>query len=115
MSSVRGKVALITGGSSGIGRAAGMRLAKMGAHIVLAARSSEPLQKSVDEIRAVGGKALGVTTDVTDESQCGRAVEAAIAHFGQLDLLICSAGVSMHGDFVASDLSALEQVMNVNF
>jgi NAD(P)-dependent dehydrogenase (short-subunit alcohol dehydrogenase family) len=115
MNPLIGKVALITGGSSGIGRAAALRLARHGARIVVAARTAETLEKVVAEIRGVGGEALSVSTDVAEESQCRRAVETAVAHFGQLDLLLCSAGVSMRADFAGSDLTALEHVMRVNF
>lgn len=115
MTSLRGKVALITGGSSGIGRAAALRMAKLGARVVLAARTAETLDKVAGEIRGAGGEALAVPTDVGEECQCRRAVEAAVAHFGQLDLLLCSAGVSMRADFAVSDLAVLEQVMRVNF
>jgi NAD(P)-dependent dehydrogenase (short-subunit alcohol dehydrogenase family) len=115
MSSLQGKVALITGGSSGIGRGAALRLARHGARVVVAARTAATLDKVVAEIHGVGGEALPVCTDVAQECQCRRAVETAVGHFGQLDLLLCSAGVSMRAAFAASDLAALEQVMRVNF
>jgi NAD(P)-dependent dehydrogenase (short-subunit alcohol dehydrogenase family) len=109
------KVVLITGGSSGIGRATALRLAGLGAQLVLAARSLETLDEVVSEVRQLGSEALAVPTDVTDADQCRRAVEAAVRHFGALDLLICSAGVSMRAAFADSDLTAMEQVIRVNF
>jgi NAD(P)-dependent dehydrogenase (short-subunit alcohol dehydrogenase family) len=115
MTSLRGKVALITGGSSGIGRAAALRMAQLGVRLVLAARTTETLDKVASEIRGAGGEAIAIPTDVGEECQCRRAVEAAVAHFGQLDLLLCSAGVSMRADFAASDVGAMERVMRVNF
>src|SRR5579872_2015152 len=115
MTSLHGKVALITGGSSGIGRAAALRLARHGMRIVVAARTAAALDQVVGEVRSAGGAALPVITDVAEESQCRRAVDMAVTHFGQLDLLLCSAGVSMRADFTGSDLTALEQVMRVNF
>ena len=93
-----------------------MRLAKLGARLVLAKRANvTALEELASEIRTAGGLAHVVRTDVTDESQCRRAVEATIAHFGQLDLLLCSAGISMRADFAVSDLAAMRHVMQVNF
>jgi NAD(P)-dependent dehydrogenase (short-subunit alcohol dehydrogenase family) len=115
MTALRGKVALVTGGSSGIGRAAALRLARHGARVAVAARTVAALEEVADEIRTAGGEALAVPTDVTDEGQCRRAVEATVFKFGQLDLLLSCAGVSMRAEFAASDLAALEQVLRVNF
>jgi NAD(P)-dependent dehydrogenase (short-subunit alcohol dehydrogenase family) len=109
------KVALITGGSSGIGRATALRLAGYGTKIAVAARSQAALEEVAQQAAALGTDALAVPTDVTDAEQCRRAVESVVARFGRLDLLICSAGLSMRGYFAGSDLSALERVMRVNF
>src|SRR5712692_6341650 len=108
------KVALITGGSSGIGRATALRLAGYGARVIVAARNEAALREVVCE---AGGEAevLAVPTDVTDAAQCRRAVEATVERFGRLDVLICSAGVSMRSAFAESDLAVLEWVMRVNF
>jgi NAD(P)-dependent dehydrogenase (short-subunit alcohol dehydrogenase family) len=115
MTSLHGKVALITGGSSGIGRAAALRMARRGARIVVAARTATALEQVVAEIRRMGEEAISVITDVAEEGQCRHAVETAVAHFGQLDLLLCSAGLSMRADLAGSDMAALEQIMRVNF
>jgi NAD(P)-dependent dehydrogenase (short-subunit alcohol dehydrogenase family) len=115
MSSLRGKVALVTGGSSGIGRAAALRLAQQGARVAVAARTVVALETVATEIRAAGGEALAVALNVTDEGQCRSAVETVVTHFGRLDLLLCCAGISMRAEFAASDLAALEQVWRVNF
>jgi NAD(P)-dependent dehydrogenase (short-subunit alcohol dehydrogenase family) len=115
MSSLRGKVALVTGGSSGIGRAAALRLARHGTRVAVAARTAAALETVAEEIRAAGGEALALPVDVTDESRCRGAVETVVSHFGQLDLLLCCAGVSMRAEFAACDLAALEQVWRVNF
>lgn len=112
---LRDKVVLITGGSSGIGRATALRLAGYGAKVVVAARNQAALEQVVREAVALGTDALVVPTDVTDAEQCRRAVEEAVARFGRLDILICSAGLSMRGYFSGSDLAALERVMRVNF
>jgi NAD(P)-dependent dehydrogenase (short-subunit alcohol dehydrogenase family) len=112
---LQGKVVLITGGSSGIGRAAAMRLAGYGAHLALLARSAAPLEQAVADVQGLGGKALALPADVTDAEQCRSAIAATIAHFGRLDALICSAGISMRSTLAASDLAASEQVFRVNF
>jgi NAD(P)-dependent dehydrogenase (short-subunit alcohol dehydrogenase family) len=109
------KVVLITGGSSGIGRATALRLAGHGARVVVASRNAEALAETVAQAAALGAQAHAVPTDVTDPDQCRRAVETAVSHFGRLDVLLCSAGISMRAYFDGCDLSALEQVMRVNF
>lgn len=115
MSSLAGKVALITGGSSGIGRGTALRLASMGAKVAIAARGADALHAVAREIELCRAEALAVPTDVTNPEQCRRAVEATMAQFGRLDILVCSAGLSMRTYFEGSDLEAMERVMRVNF
>jgi NAD(P)-dependent dehydrogenase (short-subunit alcohol dehydrogenase family) len=115
MNAFRDKVVLITGGSSGIGRAAALRFAGHGARVVLAARTESTLAAVADEVKSQGGQALAVTTDVTDSEQCRQAVESAVRCFGCLDILVCSAGVSMRAPFESSDLSVMERVVRMNF
>jgi NAD(P)-dependent dehydrogenase (short-subunit alcohol dehydrogenase family) len=110
-----GKVVLITGGSSGIGRATALRLAAHGARVAVAARTQSALEELTRQIKAQGGDALAVPLDVTQSEQCRHAVESTVKHFGRLDVLLCSAGVSMRGLFTDSDLPALDRVMQVNF
>src|SRR5262245_56945396 len=95
MHPLAGKVALVTGASSGIGRATAVRLASLGAHVALAARSSDALEEVAALACAQKAQALPLVTDVTDAEQCRRAVAATVERFGRLDLLVCSAGVSM--------------------
>lgn len=109
------KVVLITGGSSGIGRATAVRLAGLGSRLCLASRKAEPLQEVCREIEKLEAQALAVPTDVSDREQCRRLVDAAVEHFGRLDILICSAGLSMRSYFEFCQLEALERVMQVNF
>jgi NAD(P)-dependent dehydrogenase (short-subunit alcohol dehydrogenase family) len=115
MDGLRDKVALITGASSGIGRAAALRLARHGVRVVLAARTESALAVTREAIVSQGGQALAVPTDVTEASQCERAVAAAVEHFGGLDILVCSAGLSLRGYFEGAALDVLERVMRVNF
>jgi NAD(P)-dependent dehydrogenase (short-subunit alcohol dehydrogenase family) len=109
------KVALITGASSGIGRATALRLAGHGTRVVVASRNGSALDDIMALAAALGTEALAVPTDVTDPDQCQRAVASAVERFGRLDILLCSAGISMRAYFDGSDLAALEKVMRVNF
>jgi len=115
MHALRGKVVLITGGSSGIGRATALRLAGHGARVALAARNQQALEEVSQAAAELGAEVLAVPTDVTEADQCRKAVDATVGRFGGLDVLICSAGVSMRAYFEGSDLAAMERVMRVNF
>ena len=115
MESLRNKTVLVTGASSGIGRATALRLAKYGAQIALAARNRDALELVRGEIEQAGGTALVVPTDVTDAEQVRHAVESTVARFGKLDILLASAGLSMRAYFEGSQLEAMERVMRVNF
>jgi len=86
------RVALITGASRGIGRAIALRLARAGAVTILAARTEQDLSVIVDTIRASGGKALAVPTDVTDDQQLATLVSTTLARFGHIDILVNNAG-----------------------
>jgi NAD(P)-dependent dehydrogenase (short-subunit alcohol dehydrogenase family) len=111
----RSKTILITGGSSGIGKATALRLAQYGAQIALAARNRDALEQVRAEIEQAGASALVVPTDVTDAGQVQSAVEATVARFGKLDILLASAGLSMRAYFEGSQLEAMERVVRVNF
>jgi NAD(P)-dependent dehydrogenase (short-subunit alcohol dehydrogenase family) len=114
MHPLRDKVVLITGGSSGIGRATAIRLAGHGARVGLVARTETALAAVADEVKRNGSEAIVVPTDVTDPQQCRRAVEATVACFGKLDALICSAGISMRAPFAISDLGVMERIVRTN-
>ena len=111
----RDKTILITGASSGIGPATAVRLAQYGARIGLAARNRASLEEARGEIERAGGAALVLPTDVTAADQVRDAVEATVARFGKLDILLASAGLSMRAYFEGSQLDAMERVMRVNF
>ncbi|MFO0878745.1 MAG: SDR family oxidoreductase [Gemmataceae bacterium] len=110
-----GKVALVTGASSGIGRAAALRLAQLGMEVALAARTESALAELASEVAGLGRAALVLPTDVTLPDQCERAVTHTMERFGRLDLLLCSAGVSMRAIFTETTLDAIEKVLRVNF
>jgi NAD(P)-dependent dehydrogenase (short-subunit alcohol dehydrogenase family) len=115
MTTFKGKRVLITGASSGIGRATALRLAGLGADVALAARNQDSLEEVRTEINKKGVRALVLPTDVTKAEECERAVTKTVAEFGGMDILLCSAGLSMRAYFEGSTLEALERVMRVNF
>ena len=90
--SSNGKVALVTGAGSGIGKASALALAREGFAVVLAGRRAEPLQKAAGEIEAAGGKALAVPTDISDPTQVKSLFAQAKETFGRLDVLFNNAG-----------------------
>ena len=94
---VAGKVALITGGASGLGAESGRRLAREGAKVVLTDVAAEAGQAVADEIAAAGGTALFLTHDVTDEARWIEVVAAVVERFGRIDVLVNSAGVAGGG------------------
>ncbi len=93
MAKLDGKVAVITGASSGIGEATAEALAAEGASVVVAARREERLSELVERINSNGGKALAVSADVTDESQAHELIRKAKSEFGRVDILVNNAGV----------------------
>lgn len=90
--SMDGRVAVITGGGTGIGRASALVLAERGAETVLAGRRLEPLKSTAREIEALGRRAVAVPTDVTKADECRSLVEATLDAFGRLDVLLNNAG-----------------------
>ncbi len=110
------KAVIVTGASSGIGRALALRLADQGAWITLAARDAARLAVLAEECRQRGGKAIAVPTGVTGEAQCKALIERAVAEFGRLDVLINNAGIGATGLLEElPDLTLFKRVMDVNF
>jgi len=93
-----GRVALVTGGSKGIGRAIAGAYAEAGAAVVLAARGQEALENAAAEIRAAGGRAIAIAADVESAADRERLIAAAAAAFGRLDILVNNAGGSGPND-----------------
>jgi NADP-dependent 3-hydroxy acid dehydrogenase YdfG len=114
MSEIEGKVVAITGASSGIGAATALLLAERGAAVVLGARRTERLDQLVDGIRARGGRAASLSTDVTQREDLERLVGRAIEEFGRLDVLVSNAGISKIGPVSDLDVDGWSAMIDVN-
>lgn len=101
---LNGKVAIVTGASRGIGKAMARRLAEHGAQVVVAARDVAACQVTAREIDALVGRsaALGVGADLADKASLQRLVDAANAHFGKVDVLVCNAAANFHAGPMAT-------------
>jgi len=114
MFSLKGKVALVTGASQGIGRAIALALSCAGASVVLAARNAEKLQGLAEEIGAAQGVALPVQMDVGEAQEVKSGFRQALDRFGRLDVVVVNAGIVTVGSVERGDPHAFEQVINVN-
>jgi NAD(P)-dependent dehydrogenase (short-subunit alcohol dehydrogenase family) len=113
--SLKGRVALITGGGTGIGRASALVLAQYGADVVLAGRRPDPLHDTVAEVEALGRRALAVPSDVATADQCRKLVDAALAEFGTVDILVnCAGGAETKSIRHWSD-EEFDQAISLNF
>ena len=112
---MRGKTVIITGASSGIGKALAYEFAARGSKIVIGARNAVHLKEIAENIRQQGGDVVYAETDVTSENDCKNLIDIAIKNFGQIDVLINNAGISMRALFNDADVGVIKRVMDVNF
>ena len=112
--SLAGQVAIITGASRGIGRAAALAFAAEGAAVALAARDADALATNVAEITAVGGRALAVPTDVADEESVAQLFAQTEAAFGPATILVNAAGAVANRPFAEMDTATWDAVLNTN-
>ena len=108
------KVAIVTGSSSGIGKAIALRFAEEGARVVVAARRKALCEKTVAQILKRGGDAKAIQADVTEESQVKRLIAEAVKHFGRLDILVNNAGIGGGGRIAETTTEMFDRVMNTN-
>ncbi len=113
--SLDGQVAVITGGGTGIGRGAALVLAEYGANVVLAGRRPEPLRSTADEVIALGRRALAVPTDITAPGSCQELVDATLAEFSRLDILVNCAGGAETKSILKWPDDDFEHVLALNF
>lgn len=111
---LEGRAALITGASSGIGRATALRFAQEGANLALVGRNHEALKEVADEIFRGGRSVIKIYADVTDEAHARRAVETAAEALGGIDVLVNAAGIIANGTVETTPLSDWDEMMNVN-
>jgi NAD(P)-dependent dehydrogenase (short-subunit alcohol dehydrogenase family) len=93
MNNLQGKVAVITGGNSGVGAATAMLFAKNGANVVISARRQSALDEVAEKIKAEGGNVITVATDISKDGDCQALMNTAVEKFGKIDILVNNAGV----------------------
>src|SRR5436309_12258094 len=114
MFSLEGRVAIVTGSGTGIGRATARVLAEHGADVVLAARRAELLEHTAASVRELHRRALVVPTDVTDPEACERLVAATIEEFGHVDVLVNNAGAAINKAPEEWTVAEWHQIVDVN-
>ncbi|HEY0741478.1 MAG TPA: SDR family oxidoreductase [Chryseosolibacter sp.] len=112
---MKDKVVIITGGSSGIGKALASEFGSKGSKIIITGRNADELDRTVDELRAKGISILGLQSDVSKEEDNKRMAAFAIQSFGKIDILINNAGISMRALFEEVDIEVVKKVMDINF
>jgi len=115
MPTLKDKVIVITGASSGIGKALAEYCARQGLKVVMAARNEEKLNEIAGMMAGEGADVLTVKTDVSVETDCRYLIEQTIDRFGRIDILVNNAGLSMRALFKDVDLAVIRRLMDVNF
>ena len=115
MDSLKGKNIIITGASSGIGKALTIEASKCGANLVLAARRIEKLQELKSTITTPSSNIFCIQTDITNQQECENLIRITKEKLGSIDVLINNAGISMRAAFDEVETSVLEEIMKVNF
>lgn len=109
-----GQVAIVSGGSTGLGRQMAEALAEMGANLVLCARKKERCEQAAEELRALGVQALGLGCDVRDRAAIQSVVDTTLAKFGRVDILVNNAGVSWAAPIEEMTLEQWDKVLSTN-
>lgn len=111
---LKDKVAIITGGGRGIGKAIALGFANQGAHIIVAARTESEVSSVAAKIKEVGRESLGIVCDISDENQVKNLVDATFNKFKKVDVLINNAGIGAMRPVYATSLESFEKVIKVN-
>jgi NAD(P)-dependent dehydrogenase (short-subunit alcohol dehydrogenase family) len=114
MSRLSGRVALVTGAGRGIGRGVALGFAREGADLVLVSRTEQELQEVAEEARRAGVEALVAAADVRDEAAVTAAVDAAVAHFGRVDVLLNAAGIPMVSPTTELPIESWQRAIDIN-
>lgn len=114
MARLNGKVAIVTGSSSGIGKAIALRFGEEGAKVVVTARRLRLCEQTAKQIARKGGEAWAIQTDVTDERQVDRMIADTVERYGRLDILVNNAGVFGGRLLAETSTATFDEVMNVN-
>jgi len=109
------KVAVVTGASTGIGRALALALARAGSRVVLASRNAEALEDLCREIQLLGRQALVVPTDVTSDEQVKELIDRTEREWGPIDILVANSGLYVRGKVTSLTLADFDKALNVNF
>ncbi len=112
---MKDKVVIITGGTSGIGKAIAIAFAKRQARIVISGRKAETLKETEEELKKYTSDVHTVQADVSNENDCVRLINEALNRFGNIDILINNAGISMRALFAELDLDVMRKLMDTNF
>ncbi len=113
--SMKGKVVIITGGSSGIGKALTRVFGEKGSTVVITGRNQDDLDRAVKEMELSGISAMGIVSDVSHEADNKSMAAAVMAKYGRIDILINNAGISMRSVFSEVDMEVVRKVMDINF
>ncbi len=111
---LKDKVAIVTGSSSGIGKAIALRFGAEGAKVAVTARRMALCEQTVAQITKQGGEAWAIQTDVADERQVERLIQETVTHYGRLDILVNNAGIFGGGRLTETTTKAFDEVVNVN-
>lgn len=114
MFDLKGKVAVITGASSGLGADAARAYAKAGANVALLARRVEKLENLANELKDTGAEAIAIRCDVTKQESVKKAIEEVIEKFGKIDILLNNAGIAVKGDVVNLEVDEWDRAFNTN-
>ncbi len=114
MERLKNKIAIVTGSSSGIGKAIALRFAQEGARVVVAARRLDKCEETVAQIQDSGGTAVPVQTDIADEAQVERLITGAVQRFQRIDILVNNAGLFGGRRLAETSTHAFDEVMNTN-